>query len=95
MIIALSIAVIFFIIVNLVQSTVGILPKLARIYDTKVDFNERISIWHLEHLYFVEQCDYNKGKSFENRPWLIIKPLDIGLFVKQSGVLQGSCRLNC
>lgn len=88
MIIALLIAVIFMITVNIVQSNIGIFPKLARAFHTKIDFNEKVPMWSLEHCRFVNKSDYKYGNNFENHPWLIIKPLETGLFIKQSRILN-------
>ncbi len=80
---ALFFFVLFFVFVNYIQSTVGLYPKLAQKYSTRL-VTEKTKVTKLTEIYLVKISEYNtSNKDLEYRPWLSIKPNETGLYIGQ------------
>jgi len=78
--------IIFFVLINYVQSIIGFYPKLAKKYKTDLSVSDR-SLFKLKDINLTNVPDFSCGKNNEYRPWLTINSLEQGLFVGQERML--------
>jgi hypothetical protein len=85
-VIGLVLFIIFFVLVNYVQSIIGIYPKLAKKYKTGLNVSDR-SLFKLRDINLTNDIEFSIGKNDEYRSWLTIKSFDQGLFIGQERML--------
>ncbi len=85
-VIGLILFLLFYVLVNYIQSITGLYPKLAREYKTGLSVSNR-SLFKSNSINLTNVMDVSREKDSEYRPWLNIKPFEHGLFIGQKRML--------
>jgi hypothetical protein len=73
----------FFILVNYIQSKIGLYPKLAKKYKTDICISDH-SLFKSKSINLTSTPDLSHDKNQEYRPWLNIQSFEQGLFIGQT-----------
>lgn len=84
--IGLILFLLFYVLVNYIQSTIGYYPKLAREYKTDLSISDS-SIFKSRSMYLTNIADISREKNSEYRTWLNIKSFEQGVFISQKRML--------
>ena len=76
----------FYVLVNYIQSTIGYYPKLAREYKTDLIISDS-SLLKSSSMYLTNVADISREKNSEYRTWLNIKSFQQGIFISQKRML--------
>jgi hypothetical protein len=85
-VIGLILFVLFYGLVNYIQSIIGYYPKLAREYKTDLSISDS-SLFKSRSMYLTNVADISREKNSEYRTWLNIKSLEQGVLISQKRML--------
>jgi hypothetical protein len=85
-VIGLILFLLFYVLVNYIQSIIGYYPKLAREYKTDLSTSDS-SIFKSSSMYLTNVADISPEKNSEYRTWLNIKSSERGVLISQKRML--------
>ncbi|WP_125825541.1 MULTISPECIES: hypothetical protein [unclassified Pseudoalteromonas] len=85
-VICLILFLLFYILVNYIQSIIGYYPKLAREYKTNLIISDS-SLLKSSSMYLMNVANISREKNSEYRTWLNIKSFQQGIFISQKRML--------
>jgi hypothetical protein len=85
-VIGLILFLLFYVLVNYIQSIIGYYPKLAREYKTDLSISDS-SLFKSSSMYLTNVADISPDKKSEYRNWLNIKSFEQGVLISQKRML--------
>jgi hypothetical protein len=85
-VIGLILFLLFYVLINYIQSIIGYYPKLAREYKTDLSISDS-SLFESSSMYLTNAPDISSEKNSEYRTWLNIKSFEQGVFISQKRML--------
>ncbi len=85
-VIGLIIFLLFFVLVNYIQSNTGFYPKLAKKYKTDLCVSDQ-TLFKSKSINLTNTADFSNVKNSEYRSWLNIQSFEQGLFIGQIRML--------